>query len=110
MDSGGSWLWVLKIALLMLLILLQGSYHQFVWGLYFLGLLAITVPKYFWSSLKATALSVLLGMFHLLPCAFLLGKFQEHYPYLGGYPYVDYLLTSMIHVDHPSDTVLVEGV
>ena len=58
-SEGGSWRWATKTALLCFLIFLQGSYHQFVWLLIFLGLFGLMIPRHFGSAAKAGILAVL---------------------------------------------------
>ncbi len=99
MDGNHRWSWVAKMAGLLFLILLQASFHQFVWALLFLLLLAVFIPRHFWTALKAVAASVLLGMLRLLPPVLLLGKF-DNAP-IGGYPSPGSIWQAMVAIPEP---------
>ncbi len=95
----GSWLWVLKASLLLLLIILQGSYHQFIWLLFFMGLLGIFVPRFFGWLLATGVTSVLVSMVRLLPEVSLLGQLEN--AFVTGYPDILSIINSMIRIDLP---------
>jgi hypothetical protein len=83
-QDGGGWRWVLKTSLLLLVIFLQGGYHQFVWALFFLGLIGLSYPRLFLLMLKTAIAAVALSLVRLLPIFLEAGSFQpDNY---GGYP------------------------
>ncbi len=83
-QDGGGWPWVLKTSLLLLVIFLQGGYHQFVWSLFFLGLIGLSYPRYFLLMLKTAIAAVALSLVRLLPIVLEAGSFQP--ANYGGYP------------------------
>ena len=94
-ENKTGWVWVGKVSFLLFLILLQGSYHQFVWLLYFLGFLAIAVPRHFWTILKAGFFSILVSMVRLLPPVLVLKRFNS--TYFGGYPTLASIWDSLVY-------------
>ena len=94
-----SWLWTLKTALLLFLILLQGSYHQFVWLLFFIGLTGLAAPKYFWVLLRTSALAVTLAAVRLLPEFVFLGQITPNFT--AGFPDPLSILSSLIVIQPP---------
>lgn len=102
-DGGGSWRWTAKMALLMFFVYLQGSFHHFVWGLIFLGLLALSSRRLFFPALEAAAAAVLLSMVRILPTTLLLGSFETGYH--GGYPTVASLFESLVRMSAPGQVL-----
>jgi len=95
LEDKAGWVWVAKTALLLFTILLQGSYHQFVWLLYFLGFLALAVPRHFWTILKSGLFAILFSMVRLLPPILILKRFNSNY--FGGYPTLASIWDSMVY-------------
>ena len=85
LEEGANWRWAAKVVFLALLILLQGSYHQFMYLLFFLGLLVLSVPRHFWWLAASVAFAVLVAMWRILPAAFLLAGFDNDF--LAGFPF-----------------------
>jgi hypothetical protein len=83
LDGKKSWRWVTQVACLLLAILLQGAYHQFVWCLLFLGFLGIFSIQNFIPIIKAAIFTVLASLARLLPPFILLGQFNNQF--MGGY-------------------------
>lgn len=100
-ESG--WRWVTPTALVLFFIYLQGAFHQFVWGLMFLGLLGLTSWERFWPALKALVSACLLSMVRILPPTLLLGQFDDEF--LGGYPTLMELLDSMVRFKYPAEAI-----
>jgi hypothetical protein len=98
-QDGGGWPWVLKTSLLLLVIFLQGGYHQFVWSLFFLGLIGLSYPRYFLLMLKTAIAAVALSLVRLLPIVLEAGKFQP--ANYGGYPTLLSIWTSLSVPDQP---------
>jgi len=102
-----SWQWTLKTALLLFLILLQGSYHQFVYLLFFIGLTGLAVPKYFWTLLRTSALAVALAAVRLLPEIILVGNVK--FSFLVGYPDPLNILSNLVVIQQPGITDYLAG-
>lgn len=83
LDGHQGWKWLAQLALILLVMLLQGSYHHYVWCLFFLGFLAIFSIKNFVFIFKAAIIAVLASLVRLLPPFILLGKFNNQF--IGGY-------------------------
>lgn len=103
MDGDQSWRWVANTSLLLFFIYLQGSFHHFVWALFFLGFLGITAWNFFAPVLKALIAAVLLSMVRILPPALELGKWDSEF--LGGYPTVMDILQSMVIIKFPEQSL-----
>ncbi len=103
MDGDHRWSWVAKVAGLLFLQLLQGSFHQYVWELLFLALLGVLIPRNFWMAVKAGAASLLLGMVHILPPALVLGNFDNRL--IGGYPSLETLWQALVDLRVPFQVV-----
>jgi hypothetical protein len=106
-QGKGNWKWVAKVSILLFVILLQGSYHQYVWGLMCLGVLAVVLPKHFWTLIKAGLFSGLIAMIRLLPPVLNLGKFDN--VYIGGYPLFQSIWDSLIYIQIPNDITISNG-
>jgi hypothetical protein len=83
LDGERGWGWVAKVAGLLFITLLQGSYHQFIWELFFLGFLSIAKKGLFVPALKAAVAAVMLAAVRLLPVTLEAGAFDSNYH--GGY-------------------------
>ncbi len=101
-DGERGWSWVAKISLLMLAIFLQGSFHQYVWALLFLGFLAISSRKNFLPVFGGIAFSVLVGMARILPPTLQLGTFDNQF--FSGYLSLSDIWTALVTMldPHPS--------
>jgi hypothetical protein len=97
------WPWIGQMALCLLLILLQGSFHQFVWGLMFLGLFGLFYWPRLLTCLAAGASAGLLGAFRLLPPALGLGQFSTEF--LGGYPSLVWLAKYVL-LRYPPESII----
>lgn len=104
LEGENNWRWIAKTSFLMFFILLQGSFHQFVWGLMLIGLVGLFNWKYFKQSFLALVFSCLLSMIRLLPPALLLGKFDNEF--LSGYPSLMDVFSSMILLRGPQDAFI----
>ncbi len=101
LDGDRSWSWVGKVSLVMLAIFLQGAFHQFIWLLMFLGLLALASWRNIVPIAKAGFFSALLSLFRLLPPTQLLSQFEQAYGYMGGYPDAGALFRSLVTLQKP---------
>lgn len=93
------WHWVLGFSLLMLVTLLQGAFHQFIWCLIFIGVLAL----FNWRLIKPVLLgglfSVLLALWRLLPPSLALQGITQEYK--GGFASVTDLLAGLVTLQDP---------
>jgi len=103
LDGDFTWKWVAKTSILLFFIYLQGSFHQFVWGLMFLGLLGFTTRQRLVPALKALVFSCLLSLVRILPPVLLLGQFDEDF--LGGYPTAWDVLASLVSFKFPAEAI-----
>jgi hypothetical protein len=78
-EGQRGWIWITKMALLLFVIFLQGSYHQFVWALIFLVLLAVAKREYFLTAAGGALFAVLLSLVRILPAAGLVGTFTNEF-------------------------------
>jgi hypothetical protein len=78
------WRWVVKVAALLFLIFLQGSFHQFVWLLIFLGIAIISFPKHFGAIIMSGILACLFSAVRILPSILIVQKVNQEF--LGGFP------------------------
>ena len=95
-DGERVWGWVAKISLLLFAIFLQGSFHQYVWALLFLGFLAFSNRKNFLTIFWGIVFSVLISMARILPPALLVGSFANEY--LAGYLSLSDIWVSIVTV------------
>ena len=102
-EGERGWTWITKMALLMVAIILQGSFHQFVWALIFLTLLAVAKREYFLTVSGGALFAVLISLFRLLPPVILLGQFDNEF--FSGYPTLADLWQSLVTI-YPTDTKL----
>ncbi len=79
LEGDRSWKWIFGMSLLLFVIWLQGSFHQFVWLLMMLGLIAVFVPRTFWFVVRAAVFILVLSAFRLLPSILSYGN------YVGGF-------------------------
>jgi len=84
LKSKASWRWLAGYAFLLFFMLLNGSFHQFIWALMFTGLTGLFRWRNFWQSMVGIAAAGLLSAVRLLPPALHLGQFDSEF--LSGYP------------------------
>jgi hypothetical protein len=104
MEGERGWRWTAKYSFLMFFILLQGSFHQFVWGLMLTGLIGLFHWKYFKPVLVALVSTCLLSLVRLLPPALLLGQFDNEF--LSGYPSLLEVFTALLVPRGPQDAFI----
>jgi hypothetical protein len=107
LDGKANWMWVAKVVFLSFFILLQGSYHQFIWMLIFMGLLAITVPRHFWRLAVTAVFAVLVSMVRILPAFLLLGVLNNNY--VAGFPLVQSIWQYLTQLQIPYDYTISSG-
>ena len=101
LDGKGNWGWVAKVTFLAFFIFLQGSYHQFIYLLFFLGLLALCDWGHFWLIARTAVFVVLVSMVRLLPAVLLMGKMDTGFH--AGYPLVQSIWQYMTQLQIPND-------
>jgi hypothetical protein len=101
LDGKANWRWVAKVVFWSLFIFLQGSYHHFIWILFFLGMLALIIPRHFWMLAATAVFAVLVSMVRILPAALLLGNFDNSF--VAGFPLVQSIWQYMTQLQTPSD-------
>jgi hypothetical protein len=84
LKSRDSWRWLAGYSFLLFFMLLNGSFHQFIWALMFTGLAGLFRWKNFWQAMAGIISAGLLSAFRLLPPALHLGQFDSEF--LSGYP------------------------
>ena len=102
-DGEKGAVWEAKMAFLLFFTFLQGSFHQFVWCVIFLGFLAVSNWKYLLTILKAGICAGLLSMVRIIPPALQMGAFDDDF--LGGYRTPLQLLKAFIRIIVPADSL-----
>lgn len=102
-QQGAGWRWVLGLGITLLVILLQGGFHLYVWCLIFLAVLGL----FNWRLLKPVLLgglfTGLISLPRLLPPMLALeGITQE---YLGGFASISEMISSLIFIRDPDHTI-----
>lgn len=101
-DENGA-LWETKMAFLLFFIFLQGSFHQFVWCVIFLGFTAISNWKLFFPILRSGIAAGLLSAVRIIPPAMQMGAFDDDF--LGGYRTPIQMLNAFIRIIRPEDSL-----
>ena len=95
--------WEAEMAFLLFFIFLQGSFHQFVWCVIFLGFLAISNLKLFFTILRSGIAAGLLSAVRIIPPAMQMGAFDDDF--LGGYRTPVQILNAFIKIISPADSL-----
>ncbi len=95
LESKTDWRWVAKFSVLLFVILLQGSYHQFVWCILFMCFLAVFSIKHIVPIAKGVGFALLISMVRILPPFILLGKFDNQF--IAGYHDALSMFSSLLH-------------
>jgi hypothetical protein len=98
-----SWRWILHTSLLLFVIYLQGSFHQFIWVLIFLGFLSLAHFRGFFTVLKAMVFACLMSAFRLLPPILSFNNFDRDF--YGGYPRLFSLYEALTHWVPPAEAM-----
>ena len=94
LDGEHTWTWTLGMAVLMFVIWLQGSYHQYIYLLIFLGVVGIFIPRTFWTVIRTGVFTIFLSAFRILPAALLNLNYSG--PFTNGYPIVYSLWDALV--------------
>ena len=95
--------WEAKMAFLLFFIFLQGSFHQFVWCVIFLGFLALSNWKMLFTILRSGIAAVLLSMVRIIPPALQMGAFDDEF--LGGYRTPLQMVKAFVKIISPADSL-----
>jgi hypothetical protein len=99
LDGYGSWKWVGMCAGLLFVMYLQGSFHQFVWCLLFLGFLALTGRKTFLPALGGAIFAIGISLVRIYPPTLMSSLFDHRY--IGGYPDLTSIWEAMVQIQTP---------
>ena len=97
------WRWVAGTAFLLFFMLLNGSFHQFLWSLMFLGLVGLFDWKVFPRVLGALLLSGLLSAVRLLPPVLEMANFDREF--LSGYTALLEVWNALVQMRPPAPAV-----
>ena len=103
LDGERGAVWEAKTAFLLFFIFLQGSFHQFVWCVIFLGFLAVSNWKTFFTILRAGIGAGLLSAVRVIPPALQMGAFDDDF--LGGYTRLIQLFNAFAKIIPPADSL-----
>ncbi len=103
LDDKQGWKWVAQMSFLLFFIFLQGSFHQYIWCIIFLGFLAISNFKTFWTIIKTGFFTVLISAFRIIPPAIQTNAFDDEF--LGGYRTPVQLIRAFIKIISPADSL-----
>lgn len=98
-QQRAGWSWILGFSTLMLVILLQGYFHLFIWCLIFMGVLGLFNWKLLKPVLLGGAFAVLLSLWRLLPPALALKGITQEYK--GGFASVTDLFNGLVTLQDP---------
>ncbi len=98
-----SWRWAGSMAFLLFAIFLQGSFHQFVWLVIFLAILALTRLRTLLPILKAGIFACLLSAVRIIPPALQMGAFDDEF--LGGFRTPLQLVKALIRIIPPAESL-----
>jgi hypothetical protein len=96
-DGSGSANTPLKLALVLFAMVLQGSFHIFVWCLMFLVILGLFDRRSMPSMLSASAWSLLLSSFRIVPAMLTFSGLKQHM-FVNGYPTLSILWNALVTV------------
>jgi hypothetical protein len=86
LKSAAAWRWLAGYAFLLFFMLLNGSFHQFIWALMLTGLVGMFHWRKLLQALAGIVAAGLLSAVRLLPPVLHLGQFDSEF--LSGYPAV----------------------
>jgi hypothetical protein len=99
LEGDHSWRWIIGMALLLFVTLLQGSFHQFMLESWFLALLFLVARKHWRPLLLSVIFAALFSMVRVLPISLTFGKFDTQF--LGGYPSIINMFQSLVFNTSP---------
>ncbi len=102
LNGDHSWRWVAKTAVLLFGMWLNGSFHQVVWLILFLILLAPALGRRWLSPLKAIGAALGLSLIRIVPAAIVSGSLSQSYDFYGGYLSLWSIVDSLVTINPPS--------
>ncbi|HVP20242.1 MAG TPA: hypothetical protein VMS73_00115, partial [Anaerolineaceae bacterium] len=99
LEGDHSWPWTALMAILLFIIWLQGSYHQFAWLLVLLAAMAVFIPRTFWTILKTGLITCLVCAFRILPAILAYGSYKQ--TFINGYPSLFSVWDALVNVPDP---------
>jgi hypothetical protein len=107
LDGEHSWWWSTRTAMLLFIIWLQGGFHQYVWALMFLGLLAVVSWKHIIPLMRALVGALVISAWRILPPILIFQQVDTEF--LGGYPTAWELLKAMVVIIPPEASLEVRS-
>lgn len=101
-EGDHSWLWTTLMALVLLVIWLQGAFHHFLWLLILLGATGIFIPRTFWTVVRTGLFTALVCAFRLLPPILLYGKYSASF--MNGYPSLFSIWDNLVNIPDALNT------
>jgi hypothetical protein len=101
-EGDKSWSWTWLMALLLFVIWLQGSYHQFVYLLILLAAVGIFVPSTFWTVIRTGVFTFIVSAFRLLPAILVATQYRQSF--LNGYPSLFSILDNLVNLPSATST------
>ena len=95
--------WEAEMAFLLFFIFLQGSFHQFVWCVIFLGFTAISNWKLLLPILRSGIAAGFLSAVRIIPPAMQMGAFDDDF--LGGYRTPVQMVNAFVKIIVPADSL-----
>jgi len=83
-EGDRSWTWTALMAVLLLIIWLQGSFHQYVYLLIMLAAVAIFIPAAFWTVIRTGLVTFVVSAFRILPGILAYTNYKQ--TFINGYP------------------------
>jgi hypothetical protein len=105
-EKPHTWDWIFRMAILSLVIFLQGGFHQFVYMMAFLILLGIFNSKLFKICILGVVASLAVCLFRILPGALIAADLKLEY--LGGFTTSNEILRGFVTLVEPS--ALIENI
>lgn len=102
-DGERGWKWTAKMAFWLFFCFLQGSFHQFVWCVIFLGFMAISNWKMLWPILRTGIAAALLSAVRIIPPALQMDAFDDDF--LGGFRLLSQIVNAFIRIISPADAL-----
>ena len=96
-----SWGLAARLSVVLFIMFIQGSFHQFVWAIMLLVLIGACIPRLFWPAAKLAICAVLLSAVRILPPVLLLGKFDNQF--IAGYASLKSIWDGLIEMAMPAD-------
>ena len=103
MDGDSSWGWTFRMAFLLFFTFLQGSFHQFVWCVLFLGFYALANFRQLWAVVRCGIFAALFSAVRIIPPAMQMGAFDDDF--LGGYRTPSVMLKALARIILPKDSL-----